>query len=489
MRAATLVRQAALKKVVADVRASNAILARMICDDFDKLALFGNVDAIKTLGDVEGHEFHGNQWTEGSGITEEVTKSWRDSLPPSISKYYAANSSDMTNGHFVARLEVNKELRTGYVSEQQQRYGIDVAGTKEALDAATTTYAVPLQQDTVVYRGVDKREASRLHRYGSELVDKGFTFVSTSRTIAEKYAKKSGAVVKVVLPKGTKVAYGFDDQRELILSRNFSWSKFRAGAARKSYPYKHIHRAADAYHDQVSAAIKFALNAAKNRADWISKSSDMTEKTYEPALHTMERELERRLPPILQKVYFAAGHAATKVLQKQLRNAEALRTAKAPSYPSPLTGLSFDETNVEAVKWAMKRSGDLISDVSKTTRDRIREAIVNGFSLKMDVDEVAREIDDIIDDPVRAELIARTETMSAANAGQREAWDQAVDKGFLSGDEKQVWIVTPDDTLCPICESMDGQKETLGDPFDVDGQEIDGPPAHPNCRCTTGLAF
>lgn len=49
----------------------------------------------------------------------------------------------------------------------------------------------------------------------------------------------------------------------------------------------------------------------------------------------------------------------------------------------------------------------------------------------------------------RARIIARTETLAASNAGQREIWNQAGERGFLDLAESQrKWIITPDDRLC-----------------------------------------
>lgn len=89
----------------------------------------------------------------------------------------------------------------------------------------------------------------------------------------------------------------------------------------------------------------------------------------------------------------------------------------------------------------------------------------------------------------RAETIARTETMTAAAQGQAELWSQAEAAGLLTGEELREWIVTDDDRTCEICLPMDGQQVAKGENFvDGDGNEVEAPPAHPNCRCSWGLA-
>src|SRR5204863_36491 len=92
---------------------------------------------------------------------------------------------------------------------------------------------------------------------------------------------------------------------------------------------------------------------------------------------------------------------------------------------------------------------------------------------------------DAIGDEARATLIARTETMIAANAGQRLGWDQAVDEGLLTGREKRQWIATDDGELCDECDALDGKTTTLDGEYPDPGG--DGPPLHPNCRCTEGI--
>lgn len=151
------------------------------------------------------------------------------------------------------------------------------------------------------------------------------------------------------------------------------------------------------------------------------------------------------------------------------------------------TPFSFDADDPQAIEWARKHAADLVTQVGKTTKERIRKAVVDGFAAKSTVDDIADAIDEVLDDEDRAEVIARTETMKVANAGQQLAWGQAVDQGFLTGDELQVWITTPDDRLCPLCEALDGVTAPLGEPFESDGESYDGPPAHPQCRCSIGL--
>jgi hypothetical protein len=188
---------------------------------------------------------------------------------------------------------------------------------------------------------------------------------------------------------------------------------------------------------------------------------------------------------LLHEVLTKSGEIAAKNLKKQLRKVRAasgFRTAL-------VTGWSFDATNPAAVDWIKQHAAETIDGIDKDTRAQIRDLVEEAFTEQFDVNDLADEIADVIGDDARADVIARTETMRASNEGQLQAWDQATDAGLLTGDEFKEWITTPDDRLCPVCEPMDGVKVGLDENFDVDGDKIDGPPAHPNCRCAVGLAL
>lgn len=214
--------------------------------------------------------------------------------------------------------------------------------------------------------------------------------------------------------------------------------------------------------------------------------------------------------------------------------------------------MAFDRTSAEAVTWARDHSAQLVTSVTLETREGIRRIIERAFTegiapreaaklvkqiigLRPDqVDAVLNVRQKIIDAAARAAntgrpvkvkipgmpngisvppaglsaervsatlkryadrqirqralLIARTETIAAANAGQQLQWAQAVKDGLLRGNEKQRWIVAFDERLCPICRALHGQQVPLGQPFMSIKGPVLSPPAHPNCRCSIVLA-
>ena len=89
----------------------------------------------------------------------------------------------------------------------------------------------------------------------------------------------------------------------------------------------------------------------------------------------------------------------------------------------------------------------------------------------------------------RAEMIARTETVAAANGGQQATWQEAVREGFLPPDAKRRWMTALDERVCVVCFPMDGQVRGIDEPFQspATGETWEIPPAHVSCRCAMSL--
>lgn len=150
-------------------------------------------------------------------------------------------------------------------------------------------------------------------------------------------------------------------------------------------------------------------------------------------------------------------------------------------FAAEIGGFAFDVNNPRALRWAREHAAELVSEVTDATRSQIRDLVASAFEEQFDVTELAEEIEAVIGDAARADTIAATEVIRASNEGQQELWSQAVEEGLLTGKEQKEWIVTPDDRLCPICEPMEGVTVALDETFNVEGDQIDGPPAHPRC--------
>lgn len=175
-------------------------------------------------------------------------------------------------------------------------------------------------------------------------------------------------------------------------------------------------------------------------------------------------------------------HPVTKG-RRPMRRLTAAAKKKVQSSTPPFS-MQFDAKNENAIEWVKKHSLELAKDLSKTSKENIADALESAFE-EGSVDGLRDSILDEVGDETRADVIARTESMIAANEGQRQSWDQAVDEGLLTGDEQRVWIASADGKLCPDCEELDGETADLDGEYPGDGG--DGPPLHPNCRCTEGI--
>jgi len=137
------------------------------------------------------------------------------------------------------------------------------------------------------------------------------------------------------------------------------------------------------------------------------------------------------------------------------------------------------------------------SYLSRKRRDKrfdklIKRAIKSGESLS-DADIariVGRYSDRLLQ--LRAETIARTETLNAFNSGAQESLKQAVDEGLVNQENIQrVWRDASDGRVRDQHEAVDGTSVGLDEPFIVGGESLmfpgDPRTASPsnivNCRC------
>lgn len=131
--------------------------------------------------------------------------------------------------------------------------------------------------------------------------------------------------------------------------------------------------------------------------------------------------------------------------------------------------ISFDLANPEARRWLGERLRLFSASVYGTTIDdiaaQLREAETNGESIERMAARIRAYLD--ASKITRAELIARTETIYAANQGAIQAYRQA--------DVAQwQWWATADERTCPICSRLHGSLHPIGEDFE---------PGHPDCRC------
>lgn len=195
--------------------------------------------------------------------------------------------------------------------------------------------------------------------------------------------------------------------------------------------------------------------------------------------------------------------------------------------PPSFRGVTFDSTTPRAIQIVSDRGANLVRQIGLETRNAIRKEIdkafkeglgadrtadnlinliglterqaaavtkfritslENGASIKRAQRDAKRYADRLLQN--RAMVIARTELMSAANEGHLEMVRQGVDQGIIPNKQlTKIWIVTPDDRLCPWCRPMEGQQISLDEFFTSGLGPVQNPPLHPQCRCVMGIEF
>lgn len=257
-----------------------------------------------------------------------------------------------------------------------------------------------------------------------------------------------------------------------------------------------VHHAADAHVATMKVAIQYGFAMGRRAIDHEALRSARTLPEIQAAVHGIPEAVRAALLDVLvaplKATLDAGGQAGLTILRPLLKAAEGFRALKPQVKGEPHSevgpfGLAFNLSDENAIQWAEDHAAELAKGLSDTTRDDIADAVSRALD-EGDLDRLYEDVLDAVGDDDRAELIAHHETMLSASEGQRQGWDQAVEKGLLSEKAQRVWIATADQHVCPICESLDQTTTDLDGVYtDLDGETYDGPPSHVSCRCSEGI--
>lgn len=235
---------------------------------------------------------------------------------------------------------------------------------------------------------------------------------------------------------------------------------------------------------------------------WAPKFGEMARRVFGRQARSVIRVIDLRRKAI-SKDEEAALLAELAALEREwdaLAQAEAepimagLATDSAVRAAAEL-GISFDLRNPNTMAFIRDYSYKFAHKISHTSAEDVRAIIADadekGLSIKEIRDQLEAKFADW--DRARADLVARNETIRAANAGAVQAYKQA-------GITRKIWIADSDP--CPYCAGLSGMTIeidrnflSVGDsfqpggaerPMEVTYEDISFPPAHPNCRCTVG---
>lgn len=144
---------------------------------------------------------------------------------------------------------------------------------------------------------------------------------------------------------------------------------------------------------------------------------------------------------------------------------------------------AFDVDNPRIQKWLTEYCPKLSKNLEEVNIEDLKRVLREGIGEGEGIPDLARRVNELFEsyDRVRAEMIARTETIRASNQSALEAYEQS---GVV---EQKIWLVAEDERTCEICigygnQDPIGLNESYGT---TDYETIYAPPAHPRCRCAT----
>lgn len=249
-------------------------------------------------------------------------------------------------------------------------------------------------------------------------------------------------------------------------------------------------------------------------------------------------QIAAQVQPVLQEIVQAAA------LRARASFTASLERLRIPT-DQITTRLTGDLMGPRSALWAEQDSASLVTQVSQTTREALRTAVRDAMAHGKAIGTLTRAIRGIIEQvplvtPMqtpaqqaqhvraltgltprqvgqverfregliqrgmtgdklvsrverkaaqllrqRAELIARTESITAAAAGQQQFWEAAEREGLLDrGRARRHWVLTPDERLCSLCRAIPGMNPDgvgLHEPFQTPIGPIMHPAAHPAC--------
>ena len=126
---------------------------------------------------------------------------------------------------------------------------------------------------------------------------------------------------------------------------------------------------------------------------------------------------------------------------------------------------------------AEKHVAGLVSGVTETTRDKIRLSIKQSLTRGETTSQAIERLQTIINNPVRAEMIAQTESVNAWSTGQ-------YNYAKATGAKYRIWEALAG--ACKQCAPLDGEKVEIDEPF---SSGVMLPAQHPRCRCSVYFEY
>lgn len=139
-------------------------------------------------------------------------------------------------------------------------------------------------------------------------------------------------------------------------------------------------------------------------------------------------------------------------------------------------GVNWDMVNTAASSWTRQHTEQVLKELFDKRYEHLNEVIPRFYEESWNLGQLQADLEKWYS-PIRAEMIAVTETTRAAVEGERALVDRLEKESGVR--MVPIWVTMNDEIVCPICGPRH-QKEI------TDGMY---PPIHPRCRCGVSYEF
>ncbi|OXM84599.1 portal protein [Paenibacillus rigui] len=188
------------------------------------------------------------------------------------------------------------------------------------------------------------------------------------------------------------------------------------------------------------------------------------EKSFDEAWSTEEESYQKAIVKSMTQTGVMGAERAVQLVMDFNKGA-----AVDPTGPQMGVGVKMKIVKKDIYEDLLEASGERIKGIKETTRLKIQSLSAKAYEENLGWKALMIQLKPVIQDEIRAEMIARTELSWAYNRSAKRIY---IDAGF----EKVRWSTVLDQRTCPTCRSRHGIVYPIDD--------HPGIPAHPRCRCT-----
>lgn len=175
-------------------------------------------------------------------------------------------------------------------------------------------------------------------------------------------------------------------------------------------------------------------------------------------------------PGAMLRIFLAGVASGDKALQRRV---DLNPRAKA------VVGIDWNLLNQEALDFVRNYAFDLVSNLDETTLLELQRIFTAWVESGEPLSALQEQVETLFKSPVRAEMIAQTESTRLYNEGNNKRW-------AASGVEKVTYRSVRDNRVSDVCKQLDGKVGTIEQGFySKILNKFVRPPSHVRCRSYT----